>query len=471
LWNVDIEGDGFGGLQTVSSVNAESGVGESANSLDCDDENALINPDALDVAGSGIDANCDGYFLWYVDNDGDGFGGLETITSENEEPGTGTSDNDVDCDDNNAEAYPGAYEPHGSDIDYNCDGIIGGSCNGIELGEIVAHQEVVSLNELFVVEANFSGDIPVSVTFDWGDNTTTQGQVVGEQIIGEYEYTTSGLYEITLTLENNCGELFVQTYKYVVVIDPCAGKLRSSGFYSDFEYLGGYSFWNYSFSLFKLNAAYRNPQSNPSTKGNFYFYSSRYQSVFRSQSIDWLVINDEQIFVKGRGRINHEENCSFFISMYDSKSKDFWSQDAIRVVLINSEGEVVYDDQDGAPWTDKPLTGLFGNAINIKSNCNGNLKSNGEEAHTSVDDFGENTEMKVYPNPSKGKITIKLKNRIAPKVQVSVFNNTGQLVQLKEYNELDLIQLDLSNMSPGVYLIQVENGEYRNIEKIILNRQ
>ena len=54
---------------------------------DCDDNNALVNPGIKnDVAGSGIDANCDGNYLWYEDSDGDGFGSNYTLISTNSKP-------------------------------------------------------------------------------------------------------------------------------------------------------------------------------------------------------------------------------------------------------------------------------------------------------------------------------------------------------------------------------------------------
>ena len=57
---------------------------------------------ANDVAGSGIDANCDGNYLWYLDQDGDGYGINETVSSTNATPGAGEADNKLDCYDNSA---------------------------------------------------------------------------------------------------------------------------------------------------------------------------------------------------------------------------------------------------------------------------------------------------------------------------------------------------------------------------------
>ena len=75
--------------------------------VDCDDNNAAINPNGIEIANNGIDEDCNGADLVTVfpDNDGDGF----------------TSD--VDCDDNNPIIFPGATEFPNNNVDEDCDGI------------------------------------------------------------------------------------------------------------------------------------------------------------------------------------------------------------------------------------------------------------------------------------------------------------------------------------------------------------
>jgi len=79
---------------------------------DCNDRNANIFPGAEEICGDGIDQDCDGVDLSCgpIDNDGDGFN--ET----------------VDCNDFVNTIFPGATEICGDGIDQNCDGIVDEGC-------------------------------------------------------------------------------------------------------------------------------------------------------------------------------------------------------------------------------------------------------------------------------------------------------------------------------------------------------
>jgi hypothetical protein len=55
----DADFDGFG-TEVAQSSCIDLGAGYTLNNTDCDDSNAAINPNAEDIAGNGIDENCDG---------------------------------------------------------------------------------------------------------------------------------------------------------------------------------------------------------------------------------------------------------------------------------------------------------------------------------------------------------------------------------------------------------------------------
>ena len=78
---------------------------------DCNDADTSVYPGAPEIAGDGIDQDCDGYDLPVcTDADGDGF---------YLEASCGTP---VDCDDSNSDIYPGAGEIVGDGVDQSCTG-------------------------------------------------------------------------------------------------------------------------------------------------------------------------------------------------------------------------------------------------------------------------------------------------------------------------------------------------------------
>ena len=111
-----------------------SAPGEAASSsdLDCDDGDASAFPDAAEITGSGVDEDCDGAELCYLDADDDEFRSDSTSTVASTDADcddTGEAPSSAltgDCDDRDAAFHPGASEADCADpSDYNCDGASG----------------------------------------------------------------------------------------------------------------------------------------------------------------------------------------------------------------------------------------------------------------------------------------------------------------------------------------------------------
>ena len=95
--------------------------------VDCDDYSSAVFPDAIEVC-DGVDNDCDGVVddgvsaTWYADTDSDGYGDPQNTTTACSRP-DGYVPVPSDCDDTNADAWPGASEDcNGADDD--CDGEI-----------------------------------------------------------------------------------------------------------------------------------------------------------------------------------------------------------------------------------------------------------------------------------------------------------------------------------------------------------
>ena len=109
---VDSDGDGFGD-PNAPAEGCEGAEGLVANSLDCDDSDAEINPASEEVCDT-IDNNCDGQIdegvqnTYFLDDDGDLYGS-DVSTLSCDEP-SGYTAVSGDCNDSNPLVNPAAVE-------------------------------------------------------------------------------------------------------------------------------------------------------------------------------------------------------------------------------------------------------------------------------------------------------------------------------------------------------------------------
>ncbi len=130
-WYTDSDGDGYGDASLATLACAQPS-GTVADASDCDDGDATVNPGAVEAC-NGIDDDCDalvddddspvsGTSTWHLDYDGDGFGGT-TVTAEACDAPSGYVATDTDCDDLDADVFPGADE-RCDGVDDDCDGTV-----------------------------------------------------------------------------------------------------------------------------------------------------------------------------------------------------------------------------------------------------------------------------------------------------------------------------------------------------------
>ena len=76
--------------------------------------------------------------------------------------------------------------------------------------------------------------------------------------------------------------------------------------------------------------------------------------------------------------------------------------------------------------------------------------------------------MKIYPNPNNGQFTIELTNFDQSTI-VHVFNALGGIVYHSTFHNETKQEIDLSQISKGIYFVRANNGKDQHVQKIIIN--
>ena len=125
-----------------------------------------------------------------------------------------------------------------------------------------------------------------------------------------------------------------------------------------------------------------------------------------------------------------------------------------------------------APEVNKDTDYTFSLVVN-----NGTKDSPTDQVIITVKNVNEvgNTEIsapvfKVYPNPTRGIVTIEFNQNSGKKTKVLVLNLIGAEVFQKELINVDNCQIDLSNQVSGIYLLKVIIDNQQYIEKLIIRK-
>ena len=206
MYYVDADNDGFGddatgALACIQPANTVTIGG------DCNDSNNTIYPGATEIC-DGFDNNCNGtndegliFNTYYFDADNDQFGAGVGLVSCQVNPLPGYVLVNGDCDDANANVYPGATEILANDIDENCDGV-DGYLGLTDLTNVQVGLVPNPTNGVFAVQFNSEvANATIQVT-DMNGKVLFQQVMNGTSLEVSNLSLSTGAYLVHVTLEN-----------------------------------------------------------------------------------------------------------------------------------------------------------------------------------------------------------------------------------------------------------------------------
>ena len=175
---------------------------------DCNASDGAVHPNAAEGVNDGIDQDCDGDELCYIDSDQDSFGnssGNVGLSSALSCVATGFADNTDDCDDLSDLVYPAATEI--------CDGVFN-DCDDVKYGVQDAPNDELDDDGDFYVECDIGNNVWV------GDTAIIDGGDCNPSSLSIHPWATEG----TASTDSNCDDL-----ESVTDIAYCEGNMYTDG--------------------------------------------------------------------------------------------------------------------------------------------------------------------------------------------------------------------------------------------------
>jgi len=199
----------------------------------------------------------------------------------------------------------------------------------------------------------------ITAVWDWGDGETSSGTVSDSTVIGEHNYSSPGVYTVSLLVTDSFQVSDTMTSnEYIVIYDPEGGFVTGGGWVWS---PGGAYTPNLSLTgkaTFGFVSKYKHGATVPT--GNTEFQFKVADLNFKSTSYDWLVIAGSKAKYKGTGSINGTGEYGFMLSAIDG------TPDKFRIKIWDKEtGDVVYDNQLGAADDADLVTVIEGGSIVI----------------------------------------------------------------------------------------------------------
>ena len=88
---------------------------------------------------------------------------------------------------------------------------------------------------------------------------------------------------------------------------------------------------------------------------------------------------------------------------------------------------------------------------------------------TGINQIENKSQLNIYPNPSKDFLTINLNKTIAANAEITIYSFTGELVYAENIDFLDNVNINVSNIVKGIYLLKIKINDDVLTKKFIKN--
>jgi hypothetical protein len=351
------------------------------------------------------------------------------------------------------------------DITYNTANF---TINGITAIDASASSTPVPLGSSAVLSATISPavmGVTVTFTLDPGTSYTAVTNSLGVATTNPIPGLSVNLYKAVATAGSACA---VSAPAYLPVYDPNGSFITGGGwimspagaYYADPSLTGK--------ANFGFNAQYKKGSNIPNGNTEFQFQAGNLNFKSTNYSTGSLVVAGARAIFKGTGTINGMGAYNFMVSAIDGEISGGGGIDKFRIKIWNTT-DIIYDNNIGMDENSAPTTILGGGSIVIHDN---NAKKSTARLATSTEvDTPAPTlffNIKASPNPTTFCFNVKLESdNISQPISLNVVDISGKLIEMrKNLVAGQTFQLGV-NYKPGMYFVELLQGDRRRIVKLV----
>ena len=336
--------------------------------------------------------------------------------------------------------------------------------------------QVVNIADIVEVSAAYSDVNLAYVEFDWGNGNVTEGtiDVATGMVYGSYTYSETGLYDVTVTITDICGEQATETYSYIVIYDPCAGHVTGGGYFLDGKKKNNFGF----------NAMYDHETGLP--KGNVNFHDKLSGMHFKAENVAWLMVNNDQAIFQGNGLVNDQEGYSYLVSMIDGDVTGTPKINYLRIVIWDEFDQILFDNQIGDDDRTRAFIQIDNGSLKIHKGCGEKEQTMAQNTETQQKSYEEQSsnkeksaivvsEITMYPNPVKKEFTISFGKIDDQTILIDILDASGKLCMKKTEVEviggIANVTVSSSKLKKGTYTLMMYSQDKNFIASKIFTKQ
>ena len=154
--------------------------------------------------------------------------------------------------------------------------------------------------------------------------------------------------------------------------------------------------------------------------------------------------------------INNKQYGNSFNAIYDNGRPTYQN---LNINLSEYEGEIVEIILEQSGQDDSFCQGCSYDGVLIN-----NLKISGEKT-LGIEESIQKNQISIYPNPANNLLSVTSRTPIN---QLNIYNLNGRLIMNKKIENTLETQFKVSNLSKGIYLLEIKSGNKKHFQKLII---